>query len=79
LNIHFAVHYEVIPDGVSSIMQLKITSEFTIPTENAAKHAEEVAVQVVARLSGHGVDELRGAIQENLWMADTERPEEPSP
>lgn len=79
MKLQFSVHYNVIPDGVDSIVRFEIRTAFLIASENAPKQAESVAVEIMQRLSGLPERAVREVIQENLWLGKGDRPEEPTP
>jgi len=68
MNLSFDIQHEVIPGGTSSIVQLTIKTEFTVPTEGAPKHAEDVVVEVAHRLTGKDEAFVRERIQEQFWL-----------
>jgi hypothetical protein len=75
--MQFEIKHYLIPDGTSSIVKLTIEAEFTVPADGGPKFAENVVIEIAKRLTGKQEADIRDAIQNQFWLADGERPEEP--
>lgn len=60
------------------VVQITIKTQFAVPSENPVKHAEDVVVEIGRRLSGKDEGFVRERLQEQFWLNEVERPEEPS-
>lgn len=83
LNVQFTLEHHIIPDGTSSIVELTIKAEFTVPTDGAPHLAEGVIVEIASRLTGKPLEEVRRVLVDqslqNLFMSDIARPDEQEP
>jgi hypothetical protein len=81
--VQFVLEHHIIPDGISSIVQLTIKAEFTVPTDGAPHLAEGVIVEIASRLTGKPQEEVQRILVDqslqNLFMSDIRRPDEESP
>ena len=74
----FVLSYTLIPDGISTIVQVEIKGEFYVPTINADKEAQEGAASLIARLTGSDKAQIQEQIQAHRSLGEGWRPDEPA-
>lgn len=72
-----AVSYHLIPDGITTIVELEIKGQFYVETAHAAEQAEQGVCKLLSRLTGQSEDAVRQQMEANRWLGEGWRPQEP--
>ena len=73
-----SVKWHLIPDGTTTIVRVTIEGEMYVDTATALRDSQEQIAQLISRVSNHSVEQIKLLLEQDRWVGDWARPDEPS-
>lgn len=70
------VAWHLIPDGASTIVKIDAQIEFATDSEGASQLAEQVSTKLISILTGQSFESVKNELAADLWLGETDRPDE---